>query len=537
MRRRSFLGLAGGLSAAAVGLAPLAGCSTRPPVLDAAGPPVPAPDYRARTDLPTPVIAGTADGTIPSTYLRYPDNPVTTVTGTPGDGRPVSILTQTFLPIPPAVQDNPVWSNLNAALGSPLQIQIVPQADYKIKFATVVAGDTLPDLFFASPDFPRMPELMAARAVDLSDHLSGAAVLDYPNLANLPSACWDVGRFNGRLYGLPSPRGAMQSGILLRRDDLLAKRGITGELSDFNDLAGICAEVNDPRAGVWALAAVPLQFIRNMLSIPNFWRFDGSTMQSWWTAPEQEQALEAGRKLFADGLVNPDAFAAPNKKTWFSTGKAYFTDDAFASWPQYYAGVEDENFAMSGCTIPAFDGGGTGKLWLSFPSYGFAAVGQHAADRVETMLRIADYLAAPFGSAEYLTIRYGRAGADYELTDGNPSPTGSTGAASQLGVKYVTDAPIVNFVPGRAEAARQLDGLLRRLVPDALANDAVYLYSKTVADRFAGSQTRFSSLENDILQGRRPVSDWRAEADSWQARYGAQMSAELTEAYHAAGRG
>ncbi len=74
-------------------------------------------------------------------------------------------------------------------------------------------------------------------------------------------------------------------------------------------------------------------------------------------------------------------------------------------------------------------------------------------------------------------------------------------------------------------------------MPDALANDAVYLYSKTVADRFAGSQTRFSSLENDILQGRRPVSDWRAEADSWQARYGAQMSAELTEAYHAAGRG
>ncbi len=75
-------------------------------------------------------------------------------------------------------------------------------------------------------------------------------------------------------------------------------------------------------------------------------------MLSWWTAPEQEQALEAGRSLFADGLVNPDAFAAPNKKTWFSTGKAYFTDDAFASWPQYYAGVEDESFDMSGCRHP-----------------------------------------------------------------------------------------------------------------------------------------------------------------------------------------
>ena len=536
MRRRRFLELAGGIGAAA-GLAPLVGCSTRPAALDASGPPVEAPAYKQRSGLPRPDILGSRDGVIPSTYLSYPAEPVTTVAKPPGDGRAVSILTQTFSPIPPAVNNNSVWSNLNAELGSPLDIQLVPQADYKIKFATVVAGDSLPDLFFASPDFPRMPELMAARAVDLSEHLSGQGVLDYPNLANLPTACWDVGRFNGRLYGLPSPRGAMQSGILFRRSDLLAQRGLEGEVSSFAEFADVCREVNDPRAGVWALTAVPLQFIRNMLSIPNFWRFDGTGMQSWWTPPEQEQALEAGRKLFADGLVNPDAFAAPNKKTWFSTGKAYFTDDAFASWSQYYASAEAKGFDMSGCAIPAFDGGGAGRMWLSFPSYGFAAVGQQAADRVETMLRIADYLAAPFGSAEYLTIRYGKAGTDYELKDGSPAPTPGSAAASQLGVKYVTDAPIVNFIPGQPAAARKLDRLLRQLVPRALANDAVYLYSKTTSDRFSGAQTRFSSLENDILQGRRPVSDWRLEADSWWKRYGAQMSAELTEAYYAAGRG
>ncbi len=537
MNRRGFLSLAGGLAASAAGVGALSGCSTRPPVLDVAGPPAAAPRYQQRGGLPTPDIAGTPDGVIPSTYLRYPDQPVVTVPTPPGDGRPVTVLTQTFSPIPPAVSNNSVWSNLNARLGSPLQIQLVPQADYKIKFATVVAGDTLPDLFFASPDFPRLPELLAARAVDLTEHLSGDAILTYPNLANLPTACWDVGRFNGRLYGLPSPRGAAQSGVLLRRDDLLAKRGIQGEVSSYDEFAGVCREVNNPRSGVWALTAVPLQFIRNMLAIPNFWRFDGGSMLSWWTAPEQEQALEAGRRLFADGLVNPDAFAAPNKKTWFSTGKAYFTDDAIASWPQYYSSVKDDSFDMSGCAIPAFNGGGTGKMWLSFPSYGFAAVGQHAADRVQTMLRIADYLAAPFGSAEYLTVRYGVPGTDYEIKDGNPSLSKSGSASRELGVKFVTDAPIVNFIPGRAAAARKLDQLLRQLVPAALANDAVYLYSKTAADRFAGSQTRFSNLENDILQGRRPVSDWRAEADSWWSRYGSRMSAELTEAYHAAGRG
>ena len=53
---------------------------------------------------------------------------------------------------------------------------------------------------------------MAAKAVDLSDHLAGDAILDYPNLANIPTDCWDVGRFNGRIYGLPSPRGAVSRG-------------------------------------------------------------------------------------------------------------------------------------------------------------------------------------------------------------------------------------------------------------------------------------------------------------------------------------
>ena len=110
-------------------------------------------------------------------------------------------------------------------------------------------------------------------------------------------------------------------------------------------------------------------------------------------------------------------------------------------------------------------------------------------------------------------------------------------SGSRLGVKYVTDAPIVNVTRARSEAARKLDRMLRRLVPRTLADDAVYLYSETASDRFSGVPTRLSSLPNDIPQGRRPVSDWRLEAGSWGKRYDAQRSAELTEAYHAGGRG
>ena len=537
--RRRFLSLAGA-AGVSVGLSSLAGCG-HPPTAQDLGPRAADPAYRPLPGLPEPDIAGTADGVIPSSYFNYPSDPIRSVSGVPGDGRPITVLTETYSAIPPSVDRNSVWSNLNTRLGSPLQIQLVPQADFGVKYATTVAGDALPDLFFASPtpDFPRTPELMAARALDLSDHLAGDAILDYPNLANIPTACWDVGRFNGRLYGLPSPRGAVSSGILYRRDDLLKAKGITGEPQSFADFRALCAEVNDPRNGTWALTSPALQYLRNMLDVPNFWRYDGSTMQSWWTDPGQEQALEAARSLVAGGLTNPDAFtASASPKTWFGTGKAYFTADAFTAWPSYYASYgADEGFAIDGCAIPAFAGGGQGSMWLSFPSFGFSAISRHAADRVTTLLKVADYLAAPFGSAEYLTSKYGVEGPDYAVKDGNIVATKSGSAGSQLGLKYLVDAPQVNFIPGNADAARTCDRLLRKLVPGAQANDAVYLYSRTAADRFAQSQTRFTALENDIVQGRKPVGAWRVEADAWWQRYGRQMSEELAQAYVDAGRG
>jgi putative aldouronate transport system substrate-binding protein len=539
MDRRRFLGVTGA-AGLTLGLGQLAGCG-HPPSAQDLGPPAAQPTYRPLPGLPKPDIAGTADGVIPSSYFRYPSNPVRSVSGVPGDGRPVTVLTETYSAIPPSVDRNSVWSHLNTALGSPLQIQLVPQADFGVKYATTVAGDALPDVFFASPspDFPRTPELMAAKALDLSDHLAGDAILDYPNLANIPTACWDVGRFNGRIYGLPSPRGAVSSGILYRRDDLLAAKGVRGEFGSFAELSALCAELNDPRGGRWAFTTPPLQYVRNMLDIPNFWRYDGTTMQSWWTAPASEQALEATRSLVAAGFTNPDAFtASASPKTWFGTGKAYFTADAFSAWPSYYASAGDvEGFVIDACTIPAFAGGGQGSMWLSFPSFGFAAVSAAAADRVTTILKIADYLAAPFGTAEYLTSKYGVEGPDYALKDGTIVPTKSGSAGSQLGLKYLVDAPPVNFIPGNADAARTCDRLLRELVPKAQANDAVYLYSRTAADRFAQSQTRFTALENDILQGRKPVSAWGAEADAWWKRYGQQMSEELAQAYVDAGRG
>lgn len=475
----------------------------------AGGTPVPRPAYRPAKG-PKPDIAGTAD--IPDTFFSYPADPVRTVAAPPGDGKPIGILTQTYSPVTPQPPTNTAWAHLNEQVGSELQIQQVPQAEYANKFQTALAGGQLPDMFFIA-EVPDMPAMVKATCLDLSDHLSGDNIAKYPNLAAIPAEAWEVGRFDGRLHGLPTPRGAMSSGVLYRRDDLLAKKGVKAQWKGFDEFFALAQQINDPRGGTWATTVVPRQYIKNMLGLPNFWRLEGGSMKSWWTDERMEQALEAQVKWARAGLMNPDAFARPSQKTWFATGKAYFNPDSFTAWAQYLTNPP-AGFDIDVCDIPAFDGNGKGHLWMSFPSFGRSGINKSAADRVETLLKVADYLAAPFGSKEYLDVKYGKKDADYTLVGTNPVPTTSGGANTALGVKYVVDAKIANYLPGHPEAARKLDAAIRRLVPDAYRNDAVYLYSKEYEKNFQDVSKQFDALENDIGQGRKPVSDWRPAADT-----------------------
>ena len=44
---------------------------------------------------------------------------------------------------------------------------------------------------------------------NLSEHLSGDAIQEYPNLANIPTLTWKSSVYNGGIYGMPIPRGAI----------------------------------------------------------------------------------------------------------------------------------------------------------------------------------------------------------------------------------------------------------------------------------------------------------------------------------------
>src|SRR2546422_791454 len=136
-------------------LATAALAAAAPSVLAACGTSTPSGNNNAQSataKLPTyqkferikPDLPGNEQGLLDA-FVAYPDPPLKAFDAPPGDGRPVSAFLLTGSPLPPAVGQNPFWQELNKRMNVELKLTITPSADMAAKFATLVAGDDLPD--------------------------------------------------------------------------------------------------------------------------------------------------------------------------------------------------------------------------------------------------------------------------------------------------------------------------------------------------------------------------------------------------------
>lgn len=480
-------------------------------------------------DLPGDAETGLMDG-----YFEYPAEPTVATSGAPGDSEEIASLVRTDSPVPPDVSRNAFWQELNARLGSDLRINIVPGPDWGQKFATTVAGDVLPDLFFVDSGMPQLPQFIDASAVDLTPYLSGSKIADYPFLANIPADTWNPTALNGKIMGIPIPRGVMSTSIMYKRQDLLEARGITEDPTDFEEFLDLCKELTAPQENVWAMGSVPLDFIRQMLGIPNTWIEDDGSLTRNFEHDAQREALEAARRMVEAGVLNPDTFAAQGNdvKNWFGSGRSYFTWDTFSAWPQFHREqTSGEDFAMSMMRTPDYDGNeGSACSWLGDPTYGISAIRKDAEDRVETLLSVLNWLAAPFGTEEYLFRVYGAEGIHYDLDGTDPVLTQRGTSETPLGFRYLTDAPWPIYVPGNQQSTQNWYDGQKIAVSYGSADPTLGLYSETDTQRGGAITGRIDDLTGDILQSRKPVDAWPDGVKTWKAEGGDQIRDELEQA-------
>jgi putative aldouronate transport system substrate-binding protein len=158
------------------------------------------------------------------------------------------------------------------------------------------------------------------------------------------------------------------------------------------------------------------------------------------------------------------------------------------------------------------------------------------------LLRVLDYIAAPFGSEEFLLINYGVKGRDWEPdANGNPITT-KTGQIDMAGI--TTGAvSFLSTLTGRYQVlysaadpgfAKRLQNFQKILAPVSVEDASLGLYSATQATKGVTLIQPFGDGITDIVTGRRPLSDLAGLVQAWTSAGGNTIRKEYEAAYAAA---
>ncbi|MDY7085321.1 MAG: hypothetical protein SYR96_09470 [Actinomycetota bacterium] len=540
--RRRFLGLAGLGALSLTGGGLLSACGD---AKTSSGPgttsqdqlqkllPAYVPNELVKADIPS--VQG-ANGFFSSpAFLKYPDNPVTTSNGVPGKGGSYTTMTPLWGAIPSA-SGNAYYAAVNKALGANLKLQPADGNNYDKVLPTLFAGDKLPD-WVQIPSW-NMGNLGFADAVqkfaDLGPYLSGDAIKAYPNLAAIPTSAWQCCIWNGKLYGLPVYySGATIAGTLFHRKDILTAEGINpDDIKTPDDLAALGKQLTSASAGRWAFDDVfdSMGQIYKFPVDPNRWVIDDSgKIIHRYETPGIIEALNWYQAQAKAGHVHPDALADKTQeaKQRFWSGKVAITGDGPGAWKGDDAKsgkAANPSYERQAFKLLSTDG--KPQIWMN-PSAGMYSFlnAKLSGDQIKECLAIANYLASPYGSKEYLTVNFGVEGTDYTMVDGNPVLTER--GSKEVATTYqflVTPLTPTTVIAGQTQVAKDYAAWEADMVKYA-AKPAFYGMNVTEPAQYANINQPMVDLVKDIRFGRKPVSAFQEGLKTWRAQGGEQLRA------------
>lgn len=274
-----------------------------------------------------------------------------------------------------------------------------------------------------------------------------------------------------------------------------------------------------------------------MLKIPRWWTESGGKFTSAYADERQETALEAARKLIAAGYANPDIASAPPNQTleWMQSGTVSMIYTTYVGIGLLYQERTNQKAEFDSFQVPGYSGG-QGAGWAGGLNNNIVGIPKSSQDRIETLLKVSNYFAAPFGSEEYLFLYYGTEGKDYKLVGSDPVLLTANPSYMGLGTRYLGAPPVaIYFAPPLSDLAETVWKSTEAFLNTAVVEPSVYLYSKT-NERVGNSiMANMTSLESDIIYGRQPVSAWRPAVQQYLASGGNKIAAEFAAAYAANG--
>jgi putative aldouronate transport system substrate-binding protein len=264
---------------------------------------------------------------------------------------------------------------------------------------------------------------------------------------------------------------------------------------------------------------------------------DGKLIKNFETA-EFKEAVGFVRDLWTDGVYHPNTAQYTSNvvaRGEFSAGKWAVWHDAFNvgwsdAWRRARQGPAQFDVHLLN-PFPAHDGGKAAQF-IGSGTLGATSIKKGSPERIKELLRIMNYLAAPFGSQEDLLLSFGVEGADYTLdARGNPVLTDRGNPdANYVPWKYITQRPPVLYQPDIPDFAQRVSDAENVLLPIGVADPTVGFVSDTAVTRGIVLNATAMDGIRDIIAGRRPLADLDQIARDWRSGGGDQIRRELQDA-------
>ncbi|MDF6046237.1 extracellular solute-binding protein [Streptomyces sp. JH14] len=491
-----------------------------------------------------PDLQGTAAG-VPQGFFSYPAKPLRATKGAPLKGaKPISAAMETFAPPPPARGKNAAWQQIEKLLGGQVDITAVPADDYGTKFSTMVASDSLPDVFMypESGGVDNKAAFLQAKCADLTPFLAGDRIKDYPNLAAIPKGAWQGAIFGGKLYGLPIARTGT-GGAGFYRHDLFEEVGVSSldQITDLDRFVELCKELTRPKQDQYAIIAGATTMLAMSAGAPSSWRLDAETgkFTSNLETPEYRQAIEIARDLYKAGCYYPGTLQMSGAQKaqytdMFKNGKGAYVYDGMPGYlapgTGYVATMKAIDTAYD--PRPFVPVGKDAVTWMDNVALQNTHIKKASGDRVKQILAFADFAASPFGSEEYTLINYGVEGTDFTRDDkGNPALTKQGAQDVTVPWKFAASAVPAIFSADSEQGVRHVHEAFTKMIPMIEPDPTLQYSSPTWDSKGSGSlATLRGDALKDIIAGRKPMSAYDQLVKDYLAQGGEQARGEFEEA-------
>jgi len=492
------------------------------------------PDY--------PSINGSEPG-----YLSYPTTLVHTVSETPGAGGTYTAIAPDWGAIP-RVSGNTYYQALNSALGANMQWSPTNGDTITTTLPTLFAGNQLPDWIqvptWAQP--PSFGQATETKLADLTPYLGGDKIKDYPNLAAIFTNGWQQAIWNNKIMAIPDVVAGFATGVFLYyRADILDSLGLgTPNITSLSDLYDLGKEINDPKSKRWAFEDIwpfmSFPYGTNFTPPQYIWTTDSKgNLITTFETDEIIEAMNWEASLFKAGMVNPESIAGntgdADERFW--SGQSVIVADGGGAWDanDYTSGsAANKSYRRMAFDFFTADGTGTPRVALSPPteylSYFNASL---KPDQIKELLRIANYLAAPFGSYEYTLANFGAATTDYTMTSNGPvlTTTGNKDVAATVPVLLASPNNVISNpgYPAVTTAAAQFQQRNAKygFKPLFYGMNVTVPNDLTTTDTFAPfvGSGGLNYIMYEVVRGRSSIADYQSTVDEWLRSGGTKLKA------------